>query len=266
MKRFTAAALAADKLSLGSHWIYDQAELAATFPDGVLTATDPLSPYHPNRKAGQHTHIGDQLVLLSQSITEQGSYDPDHWRNTWLAAMGNYDGYVDGATKATLATKAQNPSGSNEFSVVSRIAPILDLKLEVEEAAAQAQSQAALTHGGDLIPEVVEFFVRVICRVSEGATIEGALSTEAATERYPHLNAASALTQAKAADPTDFRQVAQDFGQACSLDAAFPLTLYFALHHAGSLATCLSKNALAGGDNTARAMVLAMMLSEAHDA
>ncbi len=254
---YTDAALQADQLCLGPHWIYDQAQLAAAYPDGVTEPTDPLSPYHPARKAGQHTHTGDQLRFLAQSIQAHGGYDLTHWRATWLAEMSHYDGYIDGATKATLATEARTASDSNEFAVVSRIAPILDLGLPVEEAVSAACSQAALTHGGAQIPEACAFFIRVVARQQAGASLSDALTAEAATDLYPTLGVADALKQAQAADPVDFRAVALQFGQACSLTAALPLTLYFVLHHAGP--DLQSRNALAGGDSTARAMVLAVL-------
>ncbi len=260
MENYTEAAQVADILSLGTHWIYDQNLLSKTFPDGVYDLCDPMSSYHPNRKAGEHTHTGDQVRFLAESIATNKGYDLAHWRTTWLDKMANYDGYIDGATKATLSSQGQEPSNSNEFAVVSRIAPIIDLDLPLEEAIAAAQSQASLTHGGPDIPEVIEFFVRVIYRLKAGSTTATALYDEASTQNYPKLNPSKVLSEIEEADPEDFRSVAQQYGQACSLDAAFPLTLYLAIHHGDALPECLSKNALAGGDNTARAMVLAMLL------
>ena len=261
MSTFTTAALDADALCLGPHWIYDQSQLEQAYPDGVHTITDPLSPYHPNRKAGQHTHLGDQVRFLAESIAEHGSYCRDHWKQTWLEAVTNYDGYLDGATKSTFAAKAETPANTNEFAVVSRIAPILDLDLPLEECLEAAQSQASLTHGGHLIPEAIAYFIRVVYRIKGGESISAALLAEAETTLYPQLQPTNSLHIAQNSDPSGFRSVAQKFGQACSLDSAFPLTLYFALHHSTDPATCLSNNALAGGDNTARAMVLAILMA-----
>jgi len=238
---YTNLAIKADALCLGPHWIYDQDQLTQAYPTGVHAPSDPLSPYHPNRKAGH--------------------YDIGHWKKTWLTEMTNYDGYIDGACKTVLSSGAETPSGSNEFAVVARIAPILDLGLSVDEAVVQAQSQAHLTHAGDQIPEVIEFFVRVIYRIKDGVSAKDALTSESDSASYPKLSPATSLKAAELADAENFRAVANKFGQACSLESAFPLTMYFALHHGTDAAQCLSKNALAGGDNTARAMVLSMLLA-----
>lgn len=258
---YTNLAIKADALCLGPHWIYDQDQLTQAYPTGVHAPSDPLSPYHPNRKAGQNTHIGDQVRFLAKSIAEAGTYDIGHWKKTWLTEMTNYDGYIDGACKTVLSSGAETPSGSNEFAVVARIAPILDLGLSVDEAVVQAQSQAHLTHAGDQIPEVIEFFVRVIYRIKGGVSAKEALTSESDSASYPKLSPATSLKAAELADAENFRAVANKFGQACSLESAFPLTMYFALHHGTDAAQCLSKNALAGGDNTARAMVLSMLLA-----
>ena len=57
MKNFTQAALVADALNLGPHWIYNPAKLARVYPDGIYSFSDPLSQYHPNRKAGLPSFI-----------------------------------------------------------------------------------------------------------------------------------------------------------------------------------------------------------------
>ena len=256
---YTKNVLKADALCLGPHWIYDQSQLADAYPKGIYAPSDPLSPYHPNRKAGQNTHLGDQVRFLSESINEFGGYDSENWKKSWLQKMSNYDGYIDGATKAVLSTGGDEPSSSNEFAVVARIAPILDLGLPVDLAVELARDQAKLTHAGEQIPEVIEYFVRVIYRIGGGQPVKDSLTAESETDRYPKLAPAAALKTAEQADKQDFCSVAKAFGQACSLESALPLTLYFAIHHGDDIEECLSKNALAGGDSTARAMILSML-------
>jgi len=71
MKPFTKAALVADSLNLGPHWIYNQSKLARLYPNGVSSLTDPSSEYHPNRKAGQRqpSPMGQQRPLtLTKSL------------------------------------------------------------------------------------------------------------------------------------------------------------------------------------------------------
>ena len=260
VRKYTTAAITTDALNLGPHWIYDQEVLIKEFPNGLVELRDPLSSYHPNRRAGQLTHIGDQVAYLQQSIEMQGGYNHQHWRNYWVSKMSAYDGYLDSATKEVLSREGREASQSEEFSVLSRIAPILDLDIGVEEKVDFAQQQAGLTHGGPVILDGVAFFVRVIDHISKGNTIREAFEIEADNERYPILKPARAMAKAEQQAAEDYLQVAQAFGQACSFSAAFPLTLYFALHHSEDYTHCMKVNALAGGDTTARAIILAMLI------
>lgn len=257
MKAYTKAALVADALNLGPHWIYNQSKIGRMYPDGVTTFTDPASNYHPNRKAGQFTHIGDQLHDLSKSIEEnQNRYDLDHWRNSWLAHMSQYDGYLDGATKATLATKALSPSDSDEISGATRLAPLLDLDLSLEDTIAAAKSQASLTHGALEVSELAEFLVRSVFAIRAGANFHDAFQKAAQDGSYTKLSPETYLEKALAADPADHLKASSSFGLTCHFPDAFPLTLYYALHFGESYQSCLSLNALAGGDTTARALAL----------
>lgn len=251
------AALAADALSLGPHWIYNQGKLARLYPDGITEFTDPASSYHPNRKAGQLTHFGDQMVLLKESL-DSGDYDESRWRETWLAGMAGYDGYVDGATKETLASKGLSPSSSNDLSGASRLAPILDLDLSAEAKIAAARSQTAMTHGDPGVEESAEFFVRATLAIEGGATISEAFEKAASEGDYPTLNPADAL-KCVAAAGEDYLKVGSDYGLTCHLPEAFPLTLYLALRDGATFQSAISENGLAGGDTSARAMLLALL-------
>jgi putative redox protein len=256
------AALAADALSLGPHWIYNQGKLARLYPDGIIGFTDPASSYHPNRKAGQLTHFGDQMVLLKDSL-EPGDYDESRWRETWLAGMADYDGYLDGATKETLASKGLSPSFSNDLSGASRLAPILDLDLSSEAKIAAARSQTAMTHGDPGVEESAEFFVRATLAIEGGATFAEAFEKAASEGNYPTLNPGDAL-KCVATAGEDYLKVGSEYGLTCHLPEAFPLTLYLALRDGGTFQSAISENGLAGGDTSARAMLLALLF-EARD-
>ena len=256
------AALAADALSLGPHWVYDQEKLARLYPDGITDFSDPASSYHSNRKAGQLTHFGDQMVLLKSSL-ESGQYDETRWQERWLAGMADYDGYLDGATKETLANQGSSPSSSSYLSGASRLAPILDLDLTPDAKVAAARSQTALTHGDPGVQECAEFFVRATLAVEGGATFSKAFQQAAAEGDFPHLNPVAHLERVAKAGG-NYLQAGKELGLACGLSDAFPLTLYMALREGATFQSAISENGLAGGDTSPRAMLFALLF-EARD-
>ena len=261
---FSLAALVADAVSLGPHWVYNQKKLSRIYPEGITGYTDPASNYHPNRKAGQFTHYGDQTVLLAKSIANAGGFNLEAWRRDWVEAMREFDGYVDGATSTTLENEGAAPSNSDDLAGASRLAPILDLGLPIDDAIRAGREQTALTHGAPDVADAAEFFVRATFALQAGADMAQALEQAAAEGAYTELDPAVELEKAKQADPVDFLKVSNDFGLTCHLHEAFPLALYFALRPDADFTSALSDNSLAGGDNSARAMLFALLF-EARD-
>ena len=253
----------ADALSLGSHWVYNQDKLARAFPDGVRAYSDPLTKYHPNRRAGGFTHYGDQALTLLRSLALRGGWDADGFRNDWTAMWDDYDGYVDGATKDTLANHREGtarPSTSNDLAGASRIGPVLlaTKSLPLEQRVAAARAQTALTHGDGMVIDAAEYFVRACDAVSGGKSVVEALEW-AAGATYRDLPARDWLAQARDSSEDDL-QAAAGFGLTCHIPEAFPATLLFLLRYPGDLMEALSQNTLAGGDTSARAMLIALVL------
>ncbi len=264
LSSFGAASIWADALSLGSHWVYNQDKLERLYPKGITEPTDPASSYHPNRKAGQNTHYGDQTRMLQESISRHGGFDPDRWRSDWVDHMKAYDGYLDGASSKTLEQQGGRSSASNDLAGASRLGPILDLGLPLNEAVQAARAQTALTHGDPGVSDAAEFFVRAVHAIKRGHDMAAALDLAAAEGDYPDLEVVNFLESAKLADPDDFRKVSNSMGLTCHLPEAFPLTLYFALRPKADFPSAISDNGLAGGDTSARAMLLAVLF-EARD-
>ncbi len=261
MKRYTTAALVADSLSLGPHWIYNQAKLERVYPDGITEPQPPLSSYHPRRGAGQLTHYGDQTLWLSRLIDKNGGFDPERWKSVWMENMGSYDGYIDGASRDTMAAGGSKPSTSNDLAGATRIAPLLDLAMSLDETIAAARQQTRLTHGDPGVADAAEFFVRATFAVRDGASLEQALLTAAGEGTYDDLNPTAAIERASNSDPVDYRKASSELGLTCHLPEAFPLTLYFALRPGAEFAGAMSDNGMAGGDTSARAMLLALLFA-----
>ena len=73
------------------------------------------------------------------------------------------------------------------------------------------------------------------------------------------------LKSAVASDPEDAVGTAKKMGLTCHTPEAFPLTLFFALRSGKGMLDTLSDNALAGGDNSARGMLLVLLFAARGD-
>ncbi len=261
MDTFFHAALVADALSLGAHWVYDQEEIVECFPKGVRKFSDPMTEYHETKKAGDQTHYGDQAVMLWESIDGRGGFDAEGWREDWVSAMGGYGGYVDGASKETLKTEGKAPSQSSDLGGAARIAHILDLELPLEDAVAAARAQTALTHGDAAVADAAEFFTRATYAVKAGAIFEDALDAAVEEGEYAKLDVEKHMDTARDLRDENFPGVAEEIGQACGVNQAFPLALYFLLRPETDFEKTMSDNIMAGGDNAARGMLIALLFA-----
>ncbi len=261
MDTFFHAALVADALSLGAHWVYDQEEIVEAFPKGVRKFSDPMTDYHAGKKAGDQTHYGDQAVMLWESIDGRGGFDAVGWRDDWVAAMGDYGGYVDGASKAALKTEGKVASPSSDLGGAARIAPILDLELPLEDAVAAVRAQTALNHGDAAVADAAEFFTRATYAVKAGSVFEDALDKAAEEGRYAKLDVDEHMDTARSLRDDNFPAVAEEIGQACGVEQAFPLALYFLLRPETDFEKTMSDNIMAGGDSAARGMLIALLFA-----
>lgn len=270
------AAFLADALCLGSHWVYNQDKIARLYPDGIQGFDDPQSKYHPNRKKGEFTHFGDQMKLVTKAMVASPQWSLPVFQSIWQNEMKDYDGYLDGASQATLnhlaSPSEHEPSGSDDLAGASRFVPtFFQTGASLDEKITAAREQTALTHGAGEVLDAAEFFVRATESLLAGATMPEALEA-AANANYQHLAAQDYLQKATAAlAEDDYSKQATAFGLTCHLAEAFPSTLYFALrwHQKGgackesAFLAALSENGLAGGDNSARAIPLAVLLAAA---
>jgi len=252
-------ALVADSLCLGPHWVYEQEEIAAAFPNGILKFEAPIAPYHKGKVAGDLTHYGDQAVMLKHSLEKRGGFDAEGWREDWVAAMRGYQGYVDGASRETLKIEGKAPSGSDDLGGAARIAPILDLGLSSGDTIAAVRAQTKLTHGDPAVADAAEFFARAVHAVKEGAPFEDALGAATDGGIYRKLEVEDHLEKALKYRDDPFPKVAKKLGQACGVEKAFPLALYFLLRPETDFVKTIGDNAMAGGDSSARGMLVSLM-------
>lgn len=269
------SSLIADALSLGSHWIYSQTEIAETFAS-VREYHDPATAYHPGKRAGDFTHYGDQAMALLRSLLEDGGFDLETFAKAWITFWEDPKNrtYRDGATRGVLANlRADVPlesaaSPSNDIAGASRIGVLFAREWTSEDALAlAARAQTAFTHGDPAVVEAAEYFARVAFRVREGERIPAALravAEERAWEAIPQSWFDVAERSARS-DVKD-REAAKEHGLTCHIPDAFPVILHFLLRYPVDGVAALEANLRAGGDSAARGMILGMVYGAQSDA
>jgi ADP-ribosylglycohydrolase len=181
----------------------------------------------------------------------------------WLAMWPNYNDYVVGATKSTLANvqslsdKTMGGSDSVEIAGPARIAPLISyLAHSTEEEVVRASvEQTILTHRSSEAEESATFLAKAGYRLIHGANLVDTLNETAPTWA---LQKANAVVSENAVDAIG------KLGPACSISSALPSVLFLALKHGDDIETAFIENAMAGGDNCARGLTLGMLLGAAN--
>jgi ADP-ribosylglycohydrolase len=253
----------ADALSLGVHWIYDTNELAQKHGRVNKYKAPGADSYHPHKQAGDQGHVGDQSLCLLKFLVREKKWCPSGFMDDWLGMWPKYDDYIDGATKSTLANvqnrsdKTQGGSDSVEIAGPARIAPLISyLAHSTEEEVVRASvEQTMLTHRSPEAEESATFLAKAGYRLMRGASLLDTLN-ETAPEWA--LKRANSVLSENAVDSIG------KLGPACSISSALPSVLYLALKHGDDIETAFIENAMAGGDNCARGLVLGILLGAAN--
>ena len=250
----------AESISLGVHWIYDPAQLLKKHGRVTGYLAPGADSYHPHKQAGAQGHAGDQALRLLEFLQRERRWDATAFLADWQAMWPTYNDYVDKATKGTLAnlqagaTAATSGVPSDELAGPARIAPLMALLADKPEsdAVAAAIEQTVLTHRSPEAIECAEFLARATHRLLHGGELQSVITTTAP---------AWALQAAEAATESD---AIGQLGRACPIPQALPAVLWLIRHHGQDFATASIENAMAGGDNCARALALGMLLGAAH--
>ena len=253
----------ADALSLGVHWIYDSQELVKKHGRVTEYKAPGADSYHPHKQAGDQGHVGDQSLCLLKFLTRERKWDPSNFMDDWLGMWPDYNDYVDGASKATLANvqnqtdKTQGGSDSVEIAGPARIAPLIAFLANSpeNEVVKAAVEQTMLTHRSKEAEESATFLAKAGYRLIHGANLLDTLN-ETAPEWA--LKKANSVLSENAVDAIG------KLGPACSISSALPSILYLALKHGDDIESAFIENAMAGGDNCARGLALGMLIGAAN--
>jgi ADP-ribosylglycohydrolase len=266
IKAMVLASFAADALSLGVHWIYNTRVIDKKY-GRVEHFLKPAYPtYHPNKDKGEFTHYGDQTMVLLESVAECGGFKLPDFSVRWQKLFENYEGYIDAATKATLANIAAGKSaldcgsGSDDLAGAGRIAPLIYVyHTDPEDLIESAKAQTAFTHNNPQVIECALFFSAVALKVLKGATPKAAILQVKEEQLF---KAPIPKWTAKGLESVDqeSRQAILNFGQMCETAAAFPGVIHLIAKYENDLRTALVENIMAGGDSAGRGLLVGLVL------
>jgi ADP-ribosylglycohydrolase len=259
------AAFVADSLALGVHWVYDTDAIAARYGRVTTLLAPELAAYHRGKQAGDLTHYGDQMLLLLRHVAGNNGFDASLFGRQWRDAMQGYGGYVDQATRQTLANlQAGRPvadagSSSGDLSGAARLSPLLQVYARQPDSLVRtAREQAMLTHNSPLVLAAAELLTRSCLEVLEGAEPVEAL--EQAAARSTDFLLPDLVRQGVAAGGEDSLGAVKRFGQSCAAQSGLPAAVQIIARHGGDLVAALEENVMAGGDSSARGMFIATLL------
>jgi len=265
-KAMVFASFAGDALALGGHWVYNTAVIEKKY-GRMDRYENPLGrSYHPNREKGEFTHYGDQMLLLLEDIAAAGGFDPAHFAASWRNFFDAYDGYFDKATKTTLenfregASYREAGSDSNELAGAARICPIIYYcHITGSNFLPGVRAQTAMTHNHPAVIKSAVFFSDVAFRVLGGQAPTAAMD-EVIDSCGGQQQMIEWVRRGKESIQRDTRDVIEDFGRHCGIEAAFPGVIHLIYKYEDQLEEALIENVMAGGDSAARGMITGMIL------
>jgi len=257
-----------DAFVLGAHWIYNVRMIEARFGD-YSAPQEPLpGSYHKGKHLGDYTHYGDQALLLHEYLRERrGAYTEEGWRETWRRHMTGYRGYMDRATKESLAAFDRGEprgSASDELGGAARLAPVLYWGEDPWASLEVAVSQSAVTHNSAPSLAATELFARVTLRCLEDAAVElrqALWDSLSAMKREGQDTALLEASMKKAASAVGLSpaDMAAALGQSCHAEHAIPVIMAILLAEP-DYRPAMQLNARIGGDSATRGMILGAIL------
>ena len=262
LKGLMWGSLLGDAYALGGHWIYEQNELEHSQLN-FNGLNKPLSIYHPTKKAGDFTHYGDQTIWLLKYMNQTQKYDPFDYADIWKENMRNYKGYVDAASKQTLANFdvgsicMGSGSESHDLSIIGRHAPIIFSLDNMDDIMDSLKFHTFLTHFTKEMLDSSKYIVEVTLAMIYDLDVETTLKERA--KFYGEMVETEVNKAFEARDMSPNAAI-KLLGQACGVQGALASTVYLLLNYHDDFDALLKANVLAGGDSAARAMVAGMVV------
>lgn len=251
MKTSILATFVCDSYSLGSHWVYDEEQLK-NLPIDWEELNAPQSLWHKGKECGEFTHYGDQNLFLLEFISKNEHFNKEDYYKFWKEKMSNYKGYIDASSRESLEKIG---ASSQDLSICGRIAPLLLCSSSKEAFLKNVAAFVSVTHNSELALNASDFFAELLWLSQENVNISSLINT--IKPNYPMFE--KWIDEAIEKKESDSFETIREFGPACGIDGGFAGVIYLLLQNK-SFREIMSLNAKAGGDSSARGMLVAMIL------
>jgi len=260
-----------DAMCLGTHWIYNLADLQAFYPD--LKGFEPPRPghYHEGKQPGDFTHYGEAALLLLESMAERGDLDTRDYGKRFVAHFGSaeYAGYLDSATRGTLENARlglnhepsqdfdfQSGADDDQLATATSLAPVV---ARYEATPGLAEQVARATRVRQNHPRSIAYMqihARLLVELLSGTDLHSAVHrVQETTVQDPEFGPELAL---RFRDVFERKHLATteataQLGQSCPLKNSFPSALVAVIQTPDDFEGTLLRVLAAGGDNAGRA-------------
>lgn len=259
IKDLVLVSLVADSYSLGSHWVYDEKQLAKNLINWD-TLNAPLAIWHKGKSAGEFTHYGDQTLWLYEYLSDKTSFDSQEYTKYWFEKMRTYNGYIDGATKQSIQNIANGvePSGSQstDLSIVGRIAPLLLVSNDKTQFLQNVEKLVRVTHNSSKAIVAAKFFAKLLLAI----LVDKKTILEAIDFIKDDFDSSTQRMVDRGLDSVNQNtyEAIRHFGPACDIDDGFSGVIHLIVKY-NNLKQMLVENAKAGGDTSSRAMIASII-------
>jgi ADP-ribosylglycohydrolase len=214
-----------------------------------------MAKFHQGKKAGDLSHYGEQAFALLQSTKDNNGFDLKQFRDDWVEYLENNEMYMDHAMKDSLekfkGSETLIGADNHELGGIARSLPLF---LEEDISQKEFLDLVHLTHNSKVVDQTAKFIFAVIKNILAGKDYKEAIKAN------KDLNQFTADSFAKIGSKDEIVANADDRGQGCSTEQGFPIVLDV-LWNADNLLEALTLNIMAGGDTSARAMVIAAIMA-----
>jgi|GEM_PF-375938 len=268
-----------DAACLGSHWIYNLAELRRTFPEGIKGFEAPgQGHYHQGKVPGDQTHYGDAALLLLESVAGLTRFDPVDFGSRFVERLSSpeYTGYIDSASRGTLEAyqvfceehpgrhfSFQSGAEDDQLATASRLVPVVLVHFC---DAGLFDVVAAATRVCQNNPRAIAYMrchALILRELFSGRDIHSALhrveefvdqSSGFGKEILRKIRGAFQVKHLRVTDAT------LQFGQSCPLICSFPAAVHTAVKYPDRFSRAVLAAAAAGGDSAGRASMIGAWL------
>ena len=269
-----------DAAALGTHWIYDLAELQQLCPDSVHGFEAPKEGhYHFGKQPGDQTHYGDGALVLLESLAKEGRFDERAFGRRFVEIFqpGTYSGYIDKATKGTVENflafakskskddfDFQHGADDDQLAAASRLAALTVRYNNDPELLKVVERTTRVCQNNNQTVAYMKFNALLLSELFDGHDVKTALhrAEEQIVVVEPQLSQEILRKTREALEQTRNAVIETTlrFGQACPLSKSFPSSIHVLLKHPDDFENAILGTLSAGGDNAGRASMVGAWL------